>query len=592
MALLLTLLGIGLVLFVHELGHFLAARRAGVHVETFSLGFGPRLAGFRRGGTDYRLSLLPLGGYVLVAGESMSGPPRPGELMAASRRGRLLFYAGGILMNFAFAIVLLPMLFAVGVPFEAPLVGSVEPGGAAWRADLRAGDRLLEVDGRAIHGFRHVATATALSGRERPLRLVGERRGERFELEARTEVDPALGFPTLGVGPAFEVAVVPGGAAERAGARAGDEIIAVDGVPVSDTRAAQAALEAAALRGGESRLTLLRDGAEIGVAVPAEAAPAPAPQVGVSELQNVVREARGALAGHLLPGDAVLAAAGAPVQRASDLLLATLRAGGLPALIVERGGERTDLPARPDVAAEDLGRLLHLGAAQALRLAVRPGSPAERAGMRDGDSVSHVGHDAVATFDELRAAIAARVAEAGAAGPPELEFTVLHPGAERPATLRARPEPLALWSHGLGLRARQEVVRSSNPLTALRLGLREAWQTAAEVALTLRRMVSGELPATNLGGIISIGQVTHGFAEQGLPPLLLFLCVISVNLAILNLLPLPGLDGGHMLLLLIEALRRRPIGVRARNAFNLVGFGIVIGLLLFVTTLDLRRLLG
>lgn len=593
MAILLTLLGIGLVLFVHELGHYLAARRAGVHVEVFALGFGPRIAGFRRGGTDYRLSLLPLGGYVLVAGENLEGPPRRGELMAASKRGRLLFYAGGILMNFAFALALLPLLFGFGVPFESPMLGTVEPGGAAWHAGLRANDLITEVDGRAVHGFRHLATAAALAARDETVVVRGVRAGEPFVLEVTPRWDEALNFPSLGVGPAFEVAVVPGGPAANAGLQPGDEILALDGLAVTDTRAAQAALEAAALSAADVIVRFRRDGVEQELAVPAAAGEPGPPQLGVYERQDRVIAVRGALAEHLRPGDFVLTAGGETVQRSADLLRAALRAGSLPELEILRDGERMRLPARADVGPAAIDAELQLGVGEELRLAVRPGSAAARAGLRDGDAVLRVDADAVRDFAELRTAIAQRVNAAGpGAEPPELELTVLPADAAQAVTLRVRPAPIEVHEHGLGLRARSVIVRSANPLRAMQIGLREAWQTAAEVLLTLRRMIFGELPASNLGGIISIGQVTHGFASQGIPPLLLFLCVVSINLAILNLLPLPGLDGGHMLLLLIEALRRKPVGIRARNAFNLVGFAIVIGLLLFVTTLDVRRLIG
>jgi len=593
MALILTLLGIGLVLFVHELGHYLAARRAGVHVEVFALGFGPRIAGFKRGGTDYRLSLLPLGGYVLVAGENLEGPPRAGELMAASRRGRLLFYAGGILMNFMFALVLLPVLFGIGVPFESPVLGSVEPGGAAWEAGLRAEDRVHEVDGRSVHGFRHLATAAALSERDQSVLVRGERNGEPFAIEVTPRWNAALNFPSLDVGPAFEVAVIPGGAAAKAGLRATDLILAVDGYDVAHTPAARAALEQVGLDPEAVVVRYRRDGVQQDLMVPAESAPPGPAQLGVFELQNRVIAVRGALEDHLRVDDLLLSAGNLRVQRAADLLRAALRAGHLPECEVLRDGKRINLPARPELAPEELNALLQLGISETMRLAIRPGSPAALAGLQDGDAILRVDTDAVRDFEELRAAIAARVASVSPDdAPPELKLTVLPNGAEHSMAVSARPEPVLTHDHGLGLRPRSEIVRIANPLRAMSIGMREAWQTAAEVMMTLRRMIFGELPASNLGGIISIGQVTHSFASQGIVPLLLFLCVISINLGILNLLPLPGLDGGHMLFLLIEVMRRKPVSVRARNAFNLLGFGIVIALLLFVTTLDVRRLLG
>ena len=97
-----TIFGIGFLLFIHEAGHFMAARLAGVRAEVFSLGFGPRLWGFVRKGTDFRLSLIPIGGYVRMAGEEQIGDPQPGDLGHASAPWRFLIFSGGILMNFAF----------------------------------------------------------------------------------------------------------------------------------------------------------------------------------------------------------------------------------------------------------------------------------------------------------------------------------------------------------------------------------------------------------------------------------------------------------------------------------------------------------
>lgn len=593
MALIFTILGIGLVLFVHELGHFLAARAAGMRVEVFALGFGPRVWGFKRGDTDYRLALLPLGGYVLVAGESGTGPAKPGELMAASPAWRLLFFSGGILMNLAFAFVLLPLLFAIGVPFESPVIGTVQAGSSGWEAGLRSGDRVLEVDGRAVHGFRHVSTAVALSAKGEPVAMTIERAGAKLDLTVPTDFDAALGFPRIGVGPVYELAVVPGGPAERAGLRATDRLLAVSGVPVRDTLSAQVAVEAAALASGPVLLRVERDGAELEFPIEPAAPAVPQPaQLGISEQQNRVVQARGELAALLQPGDLLLAAGGAPVQRPADLLLAALAAGHLPALTIERAGARAELPAQPDVAPERLAELLHLATGPGLRLAVRPGSAAHHAGLRDGDAILRVNELAVHDFLELRAAISERVSAAGAAGPPPLRLTILRAGAAEPEALTVQPAPLPVRELGLGLRIAEETVRSINPVTAVRIGVHEAWQTVLEVMMTLKRMIVGDISATNLGGIISIGQVTHGFAAQGLIPLLLFLCIISVNLAVLNVLPIPALDGGHIALLAAETLRGKPVSVRARNAFNLIGFAIVIGLLLFVTTLDLRRLFG
>ncbi|MFM1872317.1 MAG: hypothetical protein RL398_1739, partial [Planctomycetota bacterium] len=135
---LLAAVGIGLLIFLHELGHFAAARAAGVQVLVFSIGFGPRLCGWYAGGTDFRLSLVPFGGYVMVAGQDPSDDRFPPEqclwTKSVARRG--LFWAGGILMNLLFALVVFPLVFHAGVSFSAPVVGNVQHGSPAWEAGL------------------------------------------------------------------------------------------------------------------------------------------------------------------------------------------------------------------------------------------------------------------------------------------------------------------------------------------------------------------------------------------------------------------------------------------------------------------------
>ncbi|MFQ5749954.1 MAG: site-2 protease family protein, partial [Planctomycetota bacterium] len=229
-----TAIGIGLLLFFHESGHFLAARLAGVRVEVFSMGFGPRLFGWEHKGCDYRFSLLPLGGYVKLAGEEQTRSPVAGELGAASPGWRFFIFSGGILMNFLVAVILFPLLFRVGVPFEASVAGKVEPGGPAWEAGLQEGDRILSVDGQPMFAFRHLASAVALSEADRPLDLELEAEGgNRRSLVVQPRYDEAAGFRRLGVGlpldPELHLGVSKGSPAWEAGIRPGDRLVAVEG---------------------------------------------------------------------------------------------------------------------------------------------------------------------------------------------------------------------------------------------------------------------------------------------------------------------------------------------------------------------------
>jgi len=158
-------LGVGLVIFVHEAGHFIAARLCGARVEVFSLGFGPRLLGWRRGGTLYQIALVPLGGYVKMAGDEMDTrgrQPRPDDLRAKSVGARFFIYSGGVIMNVVFGLVVFPLLFAHGIPFVRPMLGTPPPGSPTWHARLPAGTEVLEVNGDRILNANHIRSAIAL----------------------------------------------------------------------------------------------------------------------------------------------------------------------------------------------------------------------------------------------------------------------------------------------------------------------------------------------------------------------------------------------------------------------------------------------
>lgn len=234
---------LGVIIFVHELGHLVVAKLFATRVTTFSLGFGPRIWGFRRGETDYRVSAVPLGGYVKLGGElpdEATGDPR--EFLSKPRWKRVLVYLAGPAMNVVLAIVLIAVVFMVGtvipnLPDLPAVVGGVEEGSSAAAAGLREGDRILAVDGEEVGNWPDVSFALMTSP-GRPVGLTVERDGETFGATvtpARDEKyetgDLAGLYPRLL--PSITV-VERGGAAERAGLQAGDQIRAVDGRPVGD----------------------------------------------------------------------------------------------------------------------------------------------------------------------------------------------------------------------------------------------------------------------------------------------------------------------------------------------------------------------
>jgi regulator of sigma E protease len=161
------ILGIGFLIFVHELGHFIVAKLVGIRVLAFSIGFGPRVFGFRIGETDYRLSAFPLGGYVRMAGESPEdeAPVDDRDFRAKSVSQRAAVISAGVVMNGIFGFLIFALAFSLGVRFDVPEVGAVREGGPAWKSELPEGARILRVNGNKVYDFMDVSTETALSRR-------------------------------------------------------------------------------------------------------------------------------------------------------------------------------------------------------------------------------------------------------------------------------------------------------------------------------------------------------------------------------------------------------------------------------------------
>jgi len=186
-----TIIVLGVLIFVHELGHFLACKGFRVGVLTFSLGFGPKLLGRKVGETQYQVSAVPLGGYVKMIGEE-PGEKLPPELLpksfsAAPVRRRLGIVFAGPLFNFLFAVVAFAVAFVVGLPSLLPEVGEVTPDFPAFQAGLRPGDRILEINGSPVKRFEDLAKVIHESS-DRPIQLKVEREQKAFSVSVTPQV--------------------------------------------------------------------------------------------------------------------------------------------------------------------------------------------------------------------------------------------------------------------------------------------------------------------------------------------------------------------------------------------------------------------
>ena len=236
---------LGVLVFIHELGHFLLARWHGVRVLTFSLGFGPKLLKVQRGDTEYCISAIPLGGYVKMAGENPDDPQTGAddEFLSKSKWQRFQILLAGPVMNLALAVVLLAFVLLQGADVLAFLdrpavVGLVQAGSPAEKGGIRPGDTITRFGTAAVRTWEHLDMAVAARPeREVDVTVVRDGREERLKVrpdltELRTRNDARFEVGTIGVLPDVYPSVasfVAGKPAESSGLRAGDLILAVDG---------------------------------------------------------------------------------------------------------------------------------------------------------------------------------------------------------------------------------------------------------------------------------------------------------------------------------------------------------------------------
>jgi regulator of sigma E protease len=261
---------LGVLVFVHELGHFMAAKRLGVHVLTFSVGFGPKILRYTRGGTEYCVSILPLGGYVKMAGDNPNDTRTgdPNEFLSRTKWERFQILVAGPLMNIVLAVVVMAGVLAQGVEVpiyqdQPPDIGAVVPGSPAESSGIEPGDRILAVDGSAVETWEDLFFAIGTRP-EREVDVMFQRAGQNRSVTVRPTSETRFEIGNIGVLPDVDPvvdSVIEDTPAERAGIQAGDVVLAIDGERMV-TRA-QLIATISDSSGRELELTLLRGGREV-----------------------------------------------------------------------------------------------------------------------------------------------------------------------------------------------------------------------------------------------------------------------------------------------------------------------------------------
>ncbi len=690
-------LGLGLVIFFHELGHFAVAKWCNVHVERFSIGIGPILWSRQKGETEYALSALPFGGYVKMLGQDDMDPNQmtsseiaenTRSYSAKSVPQRMAIISAGVVMNIITGFLFFTICYWYGVNEPSPVVGNVVPGFPAWIAGMKDGDRIESINEDEIRSFGDIFQSVVLSTGD--VRLQGKHLdGSAFDLTLTPDrgssgrsvglqsaptntLSPDLvnaddiamaGFPAMqakllggdadGSPPGAPVALPSAGDAAKSDTpaapatpfRPGDRLIALQGTPVAtfvDRNRLTAKFAAEDLVHTFERTTKSGDpsGPKITTIVKITVPPANVRSIGLWMAMGPVRAIRaGSIAekAGLKVGDIILSV--------DDMAMGTdFDPVRLPTYFSEHAAKIVRLKVSRQAAAapeqhelemvptDDPGwietplfqtsplSIPAIGAAYQIfpNIAkVVPGSEAEKTGLfAKGQKITRI---------ELVEAESTTEAPAGSTKktPPQLMLNELRekqPGtkedinwawafnaiqyspdrqiriyfddgkseqAELLKNIEKVPDWYS-WTRGIaGWNPAVELQKGESLGQATSLGLRKTRQTGVSIYMTLRSLFRGDLPADSFSGPVGILSIGYRVASQGLTDLLLFLGFLSINLAILNFLPIPVLDGGHMVFLIWEGITRRKPSPRIIGYAHAVGLLFIISLFMFVMYIDL-----
>ncbi len=599
MPIILAALGIGLLIFIHELGHYICARMAGVRVEVFSLGFGQRLFGFVYKGTDYRLSLIPLGGYVRVAGEDPVNREHalPGDLYSTSFAARAWFFSGGVLMNLLFALVTFPIVFGSGVKFLAPQVGSVAPGSPAWEAGILPGDRIDSINGKETYSFENLRVEIALSGRK-PIEFEIRRGEEQLFLEASAEYSEEQGLYGIGITPAVEesplvvTGVASGSPAAQAGLRAQDKIISIQGETLQGADASRALGDLGNHPGSPVRLEVEDAAGRRSIEFQPESIRAEVATIGVLSVARKVARLRGESPVidklGLQVGDSIDSIAGQGFFGGLGAALEALpQAGDDQELVMEIRRQDRPLSLSARLNSAEISELATLVAfEQDGEAVVTPveDRPAQAAGLQAGDRITMVDGKAVRVWQDLVDAVQG---ESGR----DLHFAVRRGDQSLEFNIRPDRQVLADLAFDTQLNRLTSVYKVDTAGAAIVAGMVCSMDLIKSLYVTLKKLFTGDVAARNLGGIVQISVVSYHYAQSGWAVFFYFLGLLSINLAFINVLPIPVLDGGHLMFLLIERIKGSPVSTRVLTYSQVLGLVFVIALMVFVTYNDILKLL-
>ena len=694
---LLVALGLGFVIFVHELGHFLAAKAFGVKCEKFYIGFdvpikiGPirlpsKLVHFQWGETEYGIGAIPLGGYVKMLGQdddprraeeelqrirkenpnaSQDDPDRiqldPRSFPAKSVGARMVIISAGVVMNLIFGVLMAAWAFHSGVDYDPAVIGEVIPGDPAWKNGILPGDKVVQVD-KTIEpelSFRDMFMSVLFHGLRDPKKAVEigvDRQGTTINkvfCGTTSHSDPKKGIQhlTLGLRSAATTyirAESPVSKQIRLGFKDSDKllpklekadsIVGVAGEMLPVSKHSEYPMEYSLNEKMHPRMneTLPIQVKRGGKVVDVDWPPVPMKSLGLrfraGPVVAVLADSPAASAG-VVEGDELLEINGSPIEDALTLplLVASHRGKSIaitlqhadkkqfklewqvPESFVVSCGEGTLAPTGFELVGSGL-----VYAPSNIISSVEPTSLAAKSGLAAGDEIKQFKFDGTGKEDAdyMTAVFVSgyktlleeipldkshniqyfhNLVQSFRSGMP-VEVSYEREGKVAKTRVDIHTETQWYWpERGINFTPLQFAHQAPNVSTALMMGVGEIRRRAGNVLEFLELLIKGRMPFKVVGGPGMIAVEATDAASKGISPLLMFLTMLSANLAIINFLPIPALDGGHMMFLTAEAVRGKPVDEAWQMRLTMIG---VLGLLCLMgaviinDTVNLTRMFG
>lgn len=540
---------LGVLVFVHELGHFLVARWCGVRVEVFSLGFGKKIFQYTKDGTNYCISIIPLGGYVKMFGE------QPGDSIPESEKKdsfshkkvsqRMAIVLAGPIMNLLFAFIIFMIVSSLGEMVKAPVVGEVQPGTVAETIGFKSGDRIVSINSHPITTWDDFQFELD-KNLDASVPVILEREGnkERVELQVpvKSKKNPNVVSTKKQIGDvdglslysyAAVIAVSPSSPLAIAGIQTGDRILKINEIETVNFRDVEIALNA---------------------------------------LYNTPEAAK-----------------------PSELKIKIARNEVDPKNKIEKEYVISNIDATKKVTLESL----KIESTQLYVDRVMPDSPAQSAGLQKGDRIVSINNHKLVVWEDILNTIKSFNGEGKLSlevkrkeetvkldiipnmtthmtqhGTEEKRFTI----GISPYLMYAPPETIILKYNDIFSIAKRAGERT--------------YEVSVMMVLSFAKLLNSELSPKNIGGIFSIAQAANDTFKIGMTAFLQMMALISINLFIINLLPIPILDGGHLVFYIIEAVKGSPLSLNKIELAHKVGMILLFSLMVFALFNDFRRMLG